>query len=246
MNSLEKEITSARKARKRATSSPSHVLAAHAVDAMLDKKAHDVTVMDMREVSGVADYFVLGTGDSDIQIKAIADEIRERIKTECQERPWHTEGTGHHQWVLLDYVDVVAHIFDVERRGFYDLERLWGDAPRERVPEDGSSADVAMLKKAAAPAKRRKGGAAKDQSGDAAARQGGSSEKRNEAAAQQRGEAAQELGEAAPQVAETKQHARTQSEQADASEHQGGTAAQKPGATKQQGRASKQKGGGEQ
>lgn len=149
MTSLEKQITSARKARKRATPNPAHVLAAHAVDAMLDKKAHDVTVMDMREVSGVADYFVVCTGDSDIQIKAIADEIRARIKSECQERPWQTEGTSHHQWVLLDYVDVVAHIFDNERRGFYDLERLWGDAPRERVPEEGSSEDVKLLEKAA-------------------------------------------------------------------------------------------------
>lgn len=148
MSSLEKQIGSARKAKKRATSNPAHVLAAHAVDAMLDKKAHDVTVMDMRDVSGVADYFVMCTGDSDIQVKAIADEIRERIKSECQERPWHTEGAGHHQWVLLDYVDVVAHIFDHERRGFYDLERLWGDAPRERVPDDGSSDDVELLKKA--------------------------------------------------------------------------------------------------
>lgn len=188
MNSLEKEITSARKARKRATSSPSHVLAAHAVDAMLDKKAHDVTVMDMREVSGVADYFVLGTGDSDIQIKAIADEIRERIKTECQERPWHTEGTGHHQWVLLDYVDVVAHIFDTERRSFYDLERLWGDAPRERVPEEGSSADVAMLREAAAPAKRRKGGGGAKQQGGAQAEKADASEQKGGAAAQKPGD----------------------------------------------------------
>ena len=191
MNSLEKEITSARKGRKRATSSPSHILAAHAVDAMLDKKAHDVTVMDMREVSGVADYFVLGTGDSDIQIKAIADEIRERIKSQCQERPWHTEGTGHHQWVLLDYVDVVAHIFDTERRGFYDLERLWGDAPRERVPEEGSSADVALLKEAAAQAKGRKRGAAKAEGADSA-KQDSATKTKKEAAAQQ-GEA--ETGE---------------------------------------------------
>ncbi len=114
--------------------------------------------MDMRDVSGVSDYFVICTGDSDIQIKAIADAIRERIKSECQELPWHTEGTGHHQWVLLDYVDVVAHLFDNERRGFYDLERLWGDAPRERVPEDGSSVDVKLLKKAASDTASRKSG----------------------------------------------------------------------------------------
>lgn len=116
---------------------------------MLEKKGRDVTVMDMRKVSGVADYFVICTGESDVQIKAIADEIRERIRRECQERPWHSEGTNHHQWVLLDYVDVVAHIFDLERRSFYDLERLWGDAPKERIPDEGSSDDVALLRKAA-------------------------------------------------------------------------------------------------
>jgi len=148
MGSLEKQITSARKSRRNVTHSPAHVLASFAVDAMLDKKAHDVTVMDMHEVSGVADYFVICTGDSELQIKAIADEIRERIRNECQERPWHTEGTGHHQWVLLDYVDVVVHIFDTERRTYYDLERLWGDAPKERVPDDGSSKDVKMLRMA--------------------------------------------------------------------------------------------------
>lgn len=117
---------------------------------MLEKRARDVTIMDMRKVSGVADYFVLCTGESDVQIKAIAEEIRERIRRECHERPWHTEGTNHHQWVLLDYVDLVAHIFDTERRTFYDLERLWGDAPRERIPDEGSSDDVEMLRKAAA------------------------------------------------------------------------------------------------
>ena len=148
MDSLEKQITSPRKSRKNVKHSPAHVLASFAVDAMLDKKAHDITVMDMHKVSGVADYFVMGTGDSDLQIKAIADEVRERIRRECQERPWHTEGTGHHQWVLLDYVDVVVHIFDTERRAFYDLERLWGDAPKERVPDEGSSKDVKLLRKA--------------------------------------------------------------------------------------------------
>lgn len=154
MDSLEKQVTSPRNTKKRFTSNPARVLAAHAVDAMLDKKARDVTVMDMRKVSGVADFFVLCTGESDVQIKAIAEEIRERIRRECQERPWHMEGTNHHQWVLLDYVDVVAHVFDTERRSFYDLERLWGDAPRERIPDEGSSDDVELLRKTAEDSSR--------------------------------------------------------------------------------------------
>lgn len=149
MNALEKQISSTRKSKKRTSQNPAHVLAAHAVDAMLEKKAHAITVMDMRKVSGFADYFVICTGDSDLQIKAVADAIRERIREQCDERPWHTEGTNHWQWVLLDYVDVVAHIFNREKREFYDLERLWGDAPKEEVDEEGASTDVELLQSAA-------------------------------------------------------------------------------------------------
>ncbi|SRR5690554_1874967 len=149
MNALEKQFSSTRKSRKRTTQNPAHILAANIVDAMLDKKAHDITVLDMRQVSGVADFFVIGTGDSELQIKAVSDAIRETIREKCDERPWHTEGTDHWQWVLLDYVDVVAHVFNPEKRQFYDLERLWGDAPREVVAEDSSGFDVKLLQNAA-------------------------------------------------------------------------------------------------
>lgn len=121
------------------------MLAIHAVDAVLSKKAHDVTVLDMRGVSGVADYFVMCTGDSDLQIRAIADAVDERLREELGERPWHREGYEHLQWVLLDYVDLVVHIFSQEKRTFYGLERLWGDAPVEQVPEDGSGESVKIL-----------------------------------------------------------------------------------------------------
>ncbi|MEX0747965.1 MAG: ribosome silencing factor [Rhodothermales bacterium] len=149
MKSLEKQITTTRKAKKKTSHNPAHVLAAQAVDAMLEKKAHDVTVLDMRSVSGVADFFVIGTGDSELQVKAIADSVRDRIRENCQEKPWHAEGTDHWQWVLIDYVDVVAHVFSPDRRSFYDLERLWGDAPREVVPDESSAAGVKILQTAA-------------------------------------------------------------------------------------------------
>lgn len=160
MKSLEKPISSARKPKKRTSHNPAHVLAGYAVDAMLAKKARDITVMDMRGVSGVADFFVICTGDSELQIKAVSDEIQNRIREQCQEKPWHSEGTDHWQWVLIDYVDVVAHIFNSERRGFYDLERLWGDAPRELVAEEGSAATVKILQDAASkkPSKRKQAG----------------------------------------------------------------------------------------
>ncbi|HET6568693.1 MAG TPA: ribosome silencing factor [Rhodothermales bacterium] len=143
-------VASIRKAKPRRSSHhPARILAAHAVDAALSKKAHDVTVMDMHGVSGVADYFVMCTGDSDLQIRAIADAVEENLKNELGERPWHREGYEHLQWVLLDYVDVVVHIFSQEKRAFYGLERLWGDAPVEQVPDDASSADVKLLQEGA-------------------------------------------------------------------------------------------------
>lgn len=141
-----RERPTSKKPRRRTTRNPVRQLAAEAVEAMLDKKALDITVMDMRKVSGVADYFVVGTGESDLQIKAIADAVSERIRENYQERPWHTEGYEGRQWVLLDYVDLVVHVFSNEKRLFYNLERLWGDAPREGVPAEGSAADVALLK----------------------------------------------------------------------------------------------------
>ncbi len=129
--------------KKRTTRTPARTLAARAADAALEKKGHDVVVMDMREVSGVADYFVVCTGDSELQIKAIADAVEDRLKTEFRERPWHKEGYEHRQWVLIDYVDVVVHVFNEEKRAFYDLERLWGDAKSERVSDEaGSGATV--------------------------------------------------------------------------------------------------------
>ncbi len=123
---------------------PSKVLARLAVDAVLDKKAEEVVVMDMQAVSSIVDYFVLCTGNSDNQIKAIQESVEEHLRKEAQERPWHREGQEHRQWVLLDYVDLVVHIFDRERRAFYDLERLWNDAPHELVTS--AQADIEMLR----------------------------------------------------------------------------------------------------
>lgn len=130
---------------RRRPRNPAPVLAGHAVDAILDKKGQDVVVMDMRGISGVADLFVLCTGDSDVQIRAIGEAVVERIREACSERPWHKEGLDYLQWVLLDYVDLVVHVFSPEKRTFYGLERLWGDAPAERVDENGSAGDVELL-----------------------------------------------------------------------------------------------------
>jgi ribosome-associated protein len=95
--------------------------------AALEKKAADVIVMDMRKVSCFTDYFLICSGDTNVQIRAIADSITRELKGK-KVKVWHMEGYAEAKWVLLDYGDVVVHIFDPEIRQFYRLERLWADA----------------------------------------------------------------------------------------------------------------------
>ncbi len=102
-------------------------LAVKLAELALTKKAEDIKILDLRKLTTIADYFVICTADSDVQVKAIADAIMEGSKKEG-ERPWHKEGLTHKTWVLLDYVEVVVHIFLRETRNFYSLEKLWGDA----------------------------------------------------------------------------------------------------------------------
>lgn len=130
---------------RRSPQNPGSVLAARAVDAMADKKAADVTVIDLRGVSSMADFFVIGTGESDLQVKAIANGVMDHIEEECDEQPWKREGTDHHRWVVLDYVDVVVHVLLPSTRDHYRIERLWGEADSEMVPEDGDAADLDLL-----------------------------------------------------------------------------------------------------
>jgi len=131
--------------KKRITATPVRELARHAVEAILSKKGREIVVLDVHAVSGVADIFLISTGDSDLQIRAIHDAVQAELRERAGEKPWHVEGTDHAQWVLMDYVDLVVHIFSPEKREFYSLERLWGDAPREQVPDDGVADEVALL-----------------------------------------------------------------------------------------------------
>ena len=100
-----------------------------ALKAVDSKKASDVTILDISEIATFADYFLLCTGDSSRQIQAIADEIEAKLK-ESGYRPNHIEGYRNAEWVLLDYIDLVVHIFSRSARNFYDLERLWRDAKK--------------------------------------------------------------------------------------------------------------------
>lgn len=117
-------------AKKRATKhSPSELLSQTIVRGMQEKKASDIVMLDMRKVkNAVADFFVICSGNSDKQIEAIADSIDEEVFKTLQENPWHVEGKNNKEWMLLDYISVVAHVFRKDKREFYALERLWGDA----------------------------------------------------------------------------------------------------------------------
>ena len=101
----------------------------------LSKKAFDIIIMDLRKLTDIADFFVICSADSDVQVKAITDVVAEGTE-KIGMRPWHYEGISQRQWVLLDYVDVVVHIFHKEARKFYSLEKLWGDAVVESVMDE--------------------------------------------------------------------------------------------------------------
>ncbi len=99
-----------------------------AVLAAEDRKAIGLKVLHLEKVSGFTDYFVIASGSSERQVQAIADRILERLRADGV-RPLHVEGYQRGQWVLLDFGDLVVHVFQEEPRRFYALERLWGDAP---------------------------------------------------------------------------------------------------------------------
>ncbi|HXZ87273.1 MAG TPA: ribosome silencing factor [Candidatus Binataceae bacterium] len=105
-----------------------------AVEAALEKKAYDLVVLQVGHLSSIADYFIIATGRSDIQVQSIARGIEERMDRE-QERPIAIEGMKHGHWVVLDYADVVIHVFFQPAREFYRLERNWTDAQEVALPE---------------------------------------------------------------------------------------------------------------
>jgi ribosome-associated protein len=100
-----------------------------ALAALEDKKAFDVVLLDISKVASFASYFLMCSGDSSRQIQAIADEVGKKLK-ENGIRPNHIEGYRHAEWVLMDYVDLVVHVFSKNARAYYDLERLWRDGKR--------------------------------------------------------------------------------------------------------------------
>ena len=109
----------------------------------IEKLATDVRLLDLREIVSYTDYFVVCTGSNSRQTKAISDHIVDRMRELGHNKPRRRESDVDGSWLLLDYVDVVVHVFTPEAREFYRLESLWGQVPQETIVDDGTSADAA-------------------------------------------------------------------------------------------------------
>ncbi len=94
-----------------------------------DVKGEDIQLLDLREIENtVCDYFVICSGNSNTQVNAITGSVQKTVSKELQDKPWHIEGQGNSEWILMDYVNVVVHVFQKQIREYYDIESLWGDA----------------------------------------------------------------------------------------------------------------------
>lgn len=106
------------------------------VEGMQQNKAQNIVILDLRNTPGaVCEYFIICSGESTTQVDGISNTVTRHTRTELQEKPWHIEGKTNSEWVLLDYVDVVAHIFYKDARKHFDLEDLWADAIRTDIPD---------------------------------------------------------------------------------------------------------------
>ena len=116
--------------------SPEEILKQAVVDAMLDKKAKNPVIMDFAKInSSVCDAFIVCHGTSRTQVEAIAEGVIFNVKTKTGSNPWHKEGLENAEWILIDYIDVVVHIFQEAQRKFFNLEQLWADAGVRRLEE---------------------------------------------------------------------------------------------------------------
>lgn len=120
-------------------------LALYLSELILQKKGTDVLMLEIGKLTSLTDYFVICSATSDVQVKAIADNIIAETK-KIGQKPWHNEGYSNLSWVLLDFVDVVVHIFLPETRKFYNLEGLWGDAEITKI-EDKIKKDKKVINK---------------------------------------------------------------------------------------------------
>jgi len=112
-------------------------LAQWVIKGMQEKKAQNIVLLDLRNIKqAIADFFVICSGTSDTQIDAIADSIEEQVYKSIRENPWQKEGKQNREWILIDYVDVVVHVFKQSKREHFALEELWGDAKITYIPSE--------------------------------------------------------------------------------------------------------------
>ncbi len=99
------------------------------INGIEDVKGQNINILDLREIENtVCDYFIICEGTSNTQVNAIVNSVQKKVSKETKDKPWHIEGSENAEWVLMDYVDVVVHVFQKHIREYYDIESLWGDA----------------------------------------------------------------------------------------------------------------------
>tara|TARA_A100001015_G_scaffold268469_1_gene319357 strand:- start:161 stop:529 length:369 start_codon:yes stop_codon:yes gene_type:complete len=109
-------------------------LLAHIIEGVEEVKGEDINILDLREIeNNVCQYFVVCSGNSNTQVRAISSSVQKVVSKALREKPWHVEGQDTSEWVLMDFVDIVVHIFQKQTRSHYDIESLWGDAKQTLV-----------------------------------------------------------------------------------------------------------------
>ena len=104
------------------------------IEGIENVKGENITILDLRSIDNTAsDYFVICDGNSNTQVNAISGSVQRTVSKELHDKPWHVEGMEQANWVLMDYTNVIVHIFQEEYREFYDIEGLWGDAVETRI-----------------------------------------------------------------------------------------------------------------
>ena len=102
------------------------------IDGIEDVKGNEISLLDLRKLENrVSDYFIICDGNSNTQVNAIINSVTKKVSKELKDKPWGIEGSENAEWVLLDYIDVLVHVFKTEEREYYNLEKLWDDAPKK-------------------------------------------------------------------------------------------------------------------
>ncbi|MES2747959.1 MAG: ribosome silencing factor [Bacteroidota bacterium] len=110
-------------------SASTDVLLTNIIKGIEDVKGNDIDILDLREIdTAVCDYFVICNGSSNTQVNAIVNSVQKLVSKELKDKPWHVEGSDNAEWVLMDYVSIVVHVFQKQIREYYNIEGLWGDA----------------------------------------------------------------------------------------------------------------------